>query len=510
MLFQQIISTLPFKQWLKEDKENKRLFWFAVAAMVISFGWLKIVYPYPNFMPPDSDNYLEAANRNDFINIWPIGYSKFLQLVGVFTRSHIVLVVLQYLLLQTGVLYFLFTIRYLLSPSKWMFRILMAISILNPLLPHISNFVSSDCLFASLSLIWFTQLLWIIYRPNKELLLTHAIVLLFCFMVRHNALYYPFISIGIIIIKHMPRNTKWLGIGSISFLLLFFIGRTQYEYKLKTDTVQYSAFGGWQLGANALYGYAYASPIDPINVNQYFRPLHKLVNRHMDSLRRLRNRPDTKLDVYYLWNFKSPLRLYMEEKWGLNNSIPFFKQWASMGPLYQEYGRYLIGRYPWLFIKHYIWPNLLRYYAPPTGFMEQYNMGNKTVSPIAISWFNWKNNQLPIRTKDNHISIISIFPNLLAIVNPLFFLSSTIFLFFRGTRKCNRISNKIIACILMVLYGNAIFSVLSAPIELRYQVFPIVITMPFTVFFISWIIQSLQSAPTTKSKQKKSLPEPAM
>src|SRR5690349_19423417 len=100
MLFQRTISTNPFKQWIWKDKENKRLLWFSLTVMTISFTWLKIVYPFPNFMPPDSYSYLTAAQENRFINMWPIGYSKFLRLTSSFTQSHMVLVVLQYVLLQ--------------------------------------------------------------------------------------------------------------------------------------------------------------------------------------------------------------------------------------------------------------------------------------------------------------------------------------------------------------------------------------------------------------------------
>src|SRR5690349_3561563 len=136
MLFKQSIPTQPFVQWLKHDKENKRLIWLSLSIMIASFGWLKFVYPYPNFMPPDSYSYLEAAYKNDFINQWPIGYSKFLRLVSVLNRSHLLLVVLQYLLLMASVLYLLFTIRYLLTPTKWLFRSILTLSIINPLLPH--------------------------------------------------------------------------------------------------------------------------------------------------------------------------------------------------------------------------------------------------------------------------------------------------------------------------------------------------------------------------------------
>lgn len=510
MLFQQVISPLTFKLWLWQEKENKRLLWLSIIGMVISFTWLKIVYPYPNFMPPDSYAYLEAASTNQFINMWPIGYSRFLRLVSSFSRSDMVLVVLQYLLLQISVLYFLFTIRYLLSPGKRLFRVLLAVSILNPLLPHIANFVSADCLFTTLSLVWFTQLLWIIYQPTPRLLIIHAIVLLLAFTVRFNAAYYPFVSIAIILFVDMHKRVRWLGIGSIVLLLSFFIGRTQYEYKIKTGTTQYAAFGGWLIAANALYGYAHAQPDDPANLFAQFSDLHKIVNHHMDSLRGLAIRPDQEVGVYYFWDFNSPLMVYMYQQWNKDPKKPYFKQWTSMAPLYAEYGRTLIQKHPWLFIKYYAWPNLVRYYGPPAYFMGMYNMGRTTVDSAAVAWFDWKNNLLPTRSKDSQIHIISFSPNLVAILNPLFLLSSILFVGSGCFRKCNGISKRIIGSMLMVWFGNAVFSVFSAPIELRYQLFPIVMTIPFAVFFITRIIQSLQAVPTRNKKQVIPLSEPTI
>lgn len=484
MLFQQVITTQSFLQWLWQDRENKMLLGFSVTAIVAAFVWLKSLYPYPNFIPPDSWSYLEAATNNRVINIWPIGYSKFLQLVGLFTRSHLVLVVLQYGLLQATVLYFLFTLRYLLSPGKWLFRVLLVVSIVNPLLPHIANFVSSDCLFATLSLVWFTQLLWIIHQPSLRLLLFHALVLLLAFIVRFNALYYPFISIAIILMKGMDKKAKWLGLGAIVLPVLVFIGYTKQEYKEKTNTTQFAAFSGWLMAANALYAYAYAATIDPQAVPAEFRELHQLVNGHLDSLRLLAKRPDAEIGVYYFWDFNSPLVVYMKIKKKKVRKNDSFTRWASMGPLYAAYGRYLIQKRPVSFGKHYLWPNLFRYYGPPAYFMEYYNRGNTTVDPVAAHWFGWKDNQLPVNARSRQIDIMNLFPNILAIINSLFLISSILFLCWAGFKKCSGLSKRILTSVWVVWFGNMLFSVCAAPIELRYQIFPVIITLPFCILFM--------------------------
>jgi hypothetical protein len=497
MLFQQTISTQPFRQWIWTDKENRRLIGFAAFTMAVSFGWLKFMYPYPNFMPPDSYSYLEAASNNEFINIWPIGYSKFLRLVSVFSRSHILLVVVQYQLLICSVLYLLFTIRYLLAPGKWLFRGLLAISIINPLLPHIANFVSSDCLFAALSLVWFTQLLWIIHQPDLRQLLFHSIILLLAFTVRFSAIWYPFISITIILLTSLiPARTKWLSIGSIIIPLLVFIGSTQYEYYKKTGVTQYTAFGGWQMAANALYGYAHAEPTKAGKAPIALQLLHAVVNHHMDSVHKLSHLPYQDIGVYYLWDLKSPLITYgMQQRDKDSIEKPYFIAWAAMGPLYGQYGRWLITEHPGLFLKHFAWPNLLRYYNPPPFFMGAYNLGNTKVDSIAVTWFNWQNNQLPTRLADRNIHLMNFFPTLLAIINPIFIAGALLFIIFGGLKQCSSTGIHILSCMLLVWLGNCVFSVLTAPIELRYQIFPVVITVPFCILFMSGIIRSWQSAP---------------
>lgn len=508
MLFNQTISTLPYRQWLGNDPENKRLIGFCAVVMIISFAWIKYVYPYPNFMPPDSFSYINAASNNDYINMWPIGYSKFLRLVSVFTHSDVVLVILQYVLLIASVLYFLFTVRYLLSPGKWASRIVFIISIANPLLPHIANFVSSDCLFASLSLIWFSQLLWILYNPKQKLLIIHAVTILLTLMTRFSALYYPLVSLMIIFILPMSVKTRRLGMGAIIILLLGFISRTQYEYKAKTGTAQFSAFGGWQLAANALYGYAYDQPDEEKDVPFEFRILHSMVNDHMDSIRRLRNRPDAVPGIYYLWDYKSPLILYLHRNMPTNSKTPYFHDWATVAPLYGKYGRWLTLHHPLAYIKHYTWPNLLRYYSPPPYFMGAYNMGKNWVDPIVSTWFQWENNQLSNRHNDGQIHIMNVFPVLLAIINPAFIVCMLYFLAFGGIRHCNNTAKRIMACMLLVWFTNTLFSVLSAPIELRYQIFPIVTTLPFFLLFLAWLIQSLITESQRYKKHAPSMPVP--
>jgi hypothetical protein len=498
MLFAQPLSTLPFRQWLWEDKENRRLLWISIIAIVVQFAMFKAFYPLPNFMPPDSSYYLEAASNNQTINFWATGYSKFLRLVSSLTRSDMALVIFQYLLLEASVLFLLFSLRYLTSTGRWAFRILTGVCILNPLLPHISNFVSSDSLFTALSLVWFTQLMWILYKPTLRLLLWHALVLVLAFMVRYNALYFPFISLTIILIVRVPQKIKWTGIAVIILGIGGFIGRTQYEYYKLTGTVQYSAFGGWQLAANSLYGYAYSKPMSSKSMPQKFKALHKIVNHHMDSLNRIPFifRPDLDIGVYYLWDSKSPLKMYLERQPLKDSAMPYFNRWASVAPLYASYGRYIILHYPRSFFKHFAWQNFLRYYAPPAGFMESYNREEMKVDEKAVEWFGWKNNKIYNNFGDRKIEIAEVFSIILAILNLMFLASFIGFATLGGFKKCGVYSKRILWLTVATWLSNMVFSVFSAPIELRYQLFPMLIMCAIHSLSLSFLIEECKTVKT--------------
>jgi hypothetical protein len=491
MLFQKTISPLQFKQWLRRDEENSLLFSFSIFAIAVSFIWLKFIYPFPNFMPPDSVNYIEAAYRKDFINFWPTGYSIFLRMVHAITSSHLVLVSLQYILLTVSLLYFLFTIRYLLSPGIWLFRIILILSLCNPLLPHIANFVSSDCLFATLSLLWITQLFWIMYKPNLTLLLLHALVLACLFTVRSASIYYPIFSVGIIVFTNMPKRTRLAGIASVGLLILVVIGYTQYEYKRKTGIVQYSAFGGWQLAANALYSYSHARPDDPAYVRGRFKKLHTAVNQHLDSLSKLKIRPDEEIGIYYLWSFQSPLRTYMRQV-TKDTTKRYFYRWARMGPLYGAYGWFLIARHPGLYVKHFVWPNLKRYFLPPPYFMGYYNMGIQYVNPEIKRWFQWESNRLPTENEDRKIEWMHMFSVLFAVINLLFFILGLICIGGPGFKLFSAISRKLLLISFAIVLVNGMFGACTAPIELRYELFPFIIMVPLVAIYISYFISTVQ------------------
>lgn len=487
MQFQKIIQHTPFNKWLFQNKENKRFIFLAIAVIIISFVYFKCTYPYLGFISPDSYGYIDAANNNDFINIWPIGYSKFLRLSSFLTSSYLALTIFQYILLQASILYLLFTIRYLGFPGNWLFRILFILSIANPLLPYIASLVSSEALFTSISIIWFTQIWWIKYKCNKVTLTLHAFVILLAIIIQFTAVYYPFVSTIIILSTSISTLQKWLSIGAIAVMVLIFIGRTQYEYKLKTNTIQLYALGGWQMAANVLQSYEYADSISVTKTPYKFRELHRLVNQYNDSLRHLNLKSHIEKSSYYLWEKGSPLVMYINKYWPKTKKEKYFIKWANYAPLYGQYSRWLISERPLSYIKHYVWPNLLKYFDPSV-----YNMKINTIEPTTINWRTRKNDHLPIQFIKKEIHLMNFFSSLSAILNATFLIIILFFIRFSNFKKSGKIYKQTICSLTFIWIVNALYSLLSAPIEIRTQTFSILMTVTFCFLLLSGIIQSLK------------------
>jgi protoporphyrinogen oxidase len=473
-----------FYDFVFRNRKNKIALWLAAVCLLVQFIVFKVLFPYANFMP-DSYSYIEAAYRNSDINTWPIGYSKFLRVFSAFIHSDTALVLFQYIFLEASIIYFVFTIAYFFKPGKVITYILLAFFVFNPVLLFTSNYVSADALFTSLSLLWLSQLLWILFRPHSRYIWLQAGLLFLAFTVRYNALYYPIVTVIVLLVSHMKWRLRLLGIMASLVFVCLFIWHSSNKYNELTGKRQFSAFGGWQLASNALYMYSRMDN-DHDAPPERFAALHKVVRHHLDSLRQLEKRPDTVPGIYYLWS--GPLIQYLTYKWGKDTSTPSFKKWASMAPLYADYGLYLIKKHPVDFAKNYLLPNTIKYYVPPIEFLGQYNMKSDSVGQLAKTWFGYKSERIKAYTKE--LKSFGAFSTINTIINLSFILGFFGFILFDGLRQANQKvcrSTFVIAALWVI---NISFSVLASPIVLRYQIFLMIVSFTFSVMFVDYLIKA--------------------
>ncbi|SFW90740.1 hypothetical protein [Chitinophaga sancti] len=443
--------------------------WLGIA-LLLSFLLFKRLYTAASFIP-DSYSYIAAAYHNMKINIWPIGYSKVLRFVSVFTHSQLVLVWVQYLSLQLALFYLINRILKISVVNRYT-KFLIIAAMFNPIVFYISNMITSDAFFIALSIVWFAQLLDIIFFFKTRTLWTHVLVLALVFTFRYNGFFYPIISIGIILFSAASRKAKLATICGILFAIGAFIINTTDQYKEKTNTEQFSAFGGWQLAANSLYMYSHLPQESGKDMPANLQVLHTMVNKHLDSLNRLHSRPDSLLGIYYLWDEKAPLKSYLRTVWQKDTTTDYFIKYASMGNVFRRYGQYLISHHPLEYFRYFIVPNFKAFYVPPPEFLSTFNMGSDKVDTLAQVWFDLNSKQVQFPKVDYGMLPIKLMPIAFALVNCFYLASCLGFFYLFGLFGWTNL-HKLIYLTLLIAGINMVFSITASPIVLRYQIFPL-------------------------------------
>lgn len=513
-----IDSTLPsplgvggFKDFLLRNRLNRVFLWIAGIGFILQFVIFKYLYPYPSFIHDDSFEYLASAYYNSAINIYPVGYSKLLRLFSVFTTSDTALVAFQYLCIQCTALYFIFTLFFFYKPGKIVQFILFGFVLLNPISLYLSNYISSDALFLSLSLLWFTTLLWIINQPAKRLIIIHAAILFLAFTVRYNAIYYPLIAIVAFLLSRQRVWIKVTGIAASLLVITGFIMHTSHKYQELTGKRLFTPFSGWQIANNALYAYRYIDSADRKPVPNRFQGLDNMVRTYFDTSRNVATHPMERLiaSTAYMWTPASPLQQYMNNQFKRDSTVGKFKRWAMMAPLYADYGAYLIKQYPMQFVQHYLWPNAVNYYTPPIEFLAIYNMGRDTVQQIAQVWFDYKSQKVKTPFADFQIYALDFYPILAGIVNVLFLAGFVCFVILNGLNHSSLLSKTLLLAgsLWMVNFG---FSVFAAPVTLRYQVFSMLVFLSFGLMLVDYIAKTASAtAQDIRSKAAHQIPSAA-
>lgn len=487
------LNHMSFKEFVWKDKFNRTLIYSCAVAIVVQLCVFMYFFPMAFFINADSYQYIKSATYNLPIDIYPIGYPKFIRLFSVFSSSDRSLVLFQYVFVQIGIVCLMFSLYFFLALPKWVKIALLSCMILNPIFLFTANYVSSDALFLGLSIYWFVILLWILNRPSWWLIIAHALVLVVAFMVRYNALFYPLVSLFVLLVCKANIKQKIAGVVLMVVLIAAFIGATSFQYKKSTGVFQFSPFSGWQLANNAIYTYKFIHKEDRRELPSKFRELDKDVRNYIDSTRNYLRFPTEMLaaNSFYMWMPNSPLRVYMNRGQKMEISdAENFKRWAKMGPLYEEYGKEIIKTYPGVFIGTFIRANFLKYYAPPVEFLGQCGFNNDTIPSVAKNWFGYNKMDDGIMGRYNNktVQVFSFFPIIWGVMTVLFVVMS-ISSIFLGVRNDDRILYNIWIVFAAYLLGNMLFSVLASSIALRFQILSFVLCVSMNFLMLIYMLK---------------------
>jgi len=483
------------RDFIWHNRKNRRYLLSALGASVVLLTVFKIFYPYPNLVL-DSYYYIWAAATHSDVNAWPIGYSRFLRLVGLFTHSPLALVCIQYLFLELSLMILFFTLRFFFRLGNLTSSLLFVFFFVNPLLLYTGNLIMADTLFNGLSILWITQLLWIIYRPRPWMIFTHALLLFITFTVRYNALYYPVVATLVFLLSRQRVGWKLTGILLPLILLGAFVIQTNKRMEAYCGVKQFSSFGGWKLANDALFAYAHVPPgaLDTVPVK--FRMLDKYVRTYF----RLSHDPadlgdeDQHHGSPYMFGETSPLTAYMFRLYGVDSSsILVFKKWSKLGPFYTAYGSYLVKKYPLYFVRWFVWPNLQRYAMPPREIYLTYTpfvLRPDDLAPYAVSWFGLKTLMVKFAYIKFRWAILSPYPILFGLIHLCFILSFVGFLLNKGWSRMGRPLNYCLLAMAFLWLCDFGFSLFAAAVVIRYQIFMVFLEFSFSLFFLEYIYRN--------------------
>jgi hypothetical protein len=482
-------DALPFRSFLIKGQGNKKYLLAALVGIVAQFIVFKILYPFPDFYT-DSYTYINVALNHWEVSFRPLGYSQALAFVHSINSSATFLVFVQYLLLQLAGLLLFFSVRFFFNLQKAPAVILFVFLLFNPVSIYISNFVLSDAFFISLSLLWFTLLLWIVHRPSWYHVVLQAVLLILIFKLRYTALYYPVIAALAFLLCRRNLLFKLSGIALGILLIFIEVRNTKDTNERVTGTSVFSGFSGWQMANNALHIYPYIKVDTTDFPSPEFKDINWFVARHFDTAGAAIRRNPPVLTTDYMWGArdKTPLKQYMFYYAQKAQFTKYLDAWVGVSPIYNDYGTYLIRKYPSAFAKYFIWPNVKAYFMPDLEIPQTYNNGKDSVNEEVQNWFDWTNTHVTSVSKDLQGKILQPFPYLSTIINFVFLAAIGWLLAVRKKLKVNPMLIKTLLLVLAFGTINFAFSVSASPIVFRYLLLPMYIFITFLVVILPLLI----------------------
>ena len=161
------------------------------AAVLLALGVaLHLLYPTP-FVFPDSGSYVNSAASGTFNVYRPMGYSQYLGLLHGISPSLTFVFVFSYAIHALSTLWLLFSAKYLLEiRDRRIFGIFCLFAVAAPRLLFCTNFLMSDSLFHTLTILFVTTALWVACSRNPMWLIWHLSVFALLYEVRYAGMFY--------------------------------------------------------------------------------------------------------------------------------------------------------------------------------------------------------------------------------------------------------------------------------------------------------------------------------
>lgn len=502
LLIKQRPSSVSFKTFVLG--ENKIYCLLILGLMMLQFIIFKLCYPFPDFFS-DSYSYIMAAALQLNVNIWPIGYSRFLLTFHWFTSSGFALVFFQYLAYSVSALYFYLTIVYFHHTGRNTRIFLCIFLFFNPLFLYLANYVTSDMLFVSMSVIWLTSLIWILRRPRLYQVFVQGGLMLIMFTFRYNAMVYPVIAAGVFLLSNQKPWLKILGIVIGPVLIVPFILWSAQAAKKVTGTAQFPPIlGGWQWGNNALYMRGFIEEDSNAFPTPQTAELDRIARQFFSQPDKPQNLLFSEVANFFIRHSEAPLKQYMSRHYNSGGKYEgIVAEWGKSAPVFDQYGKFLIKRHPGSFARYYLLVNTKNYFVPPLEKLEIYNVGGDEMWTSGQSWFQYASPKVWCISKELQGTILGLFPISFLILNLYFALGLFLFVRRGGLKRINKSVLYTILIIVAFLVLNACFSIFANIIVIRYQIFPMLVLLTFAMLLTDYaeiLLPTANKAPISLKK----------
>jgi hypothetical protein len=475
-------TELRFWAFITKGKLNRTYLMIAVFGSILQFVIFKILYPFPDFLS-DSYSYIATNQYAMSVNLWPIGYSKFLAFVHQISPSDTLLVAIQYSLVEGSLGYLFYTVLYLYRPRKKTICVLFITLFFNPLFLYLSNCVLSDAVFVALSVTLLVLFLWMFHGPSITQVILQGILIGLAFTLRYAAIYYPVVAIAGLALSSQRWPVKMWGTMTGLALMIPFYFYTAQKTKEITGTAEFSVLRGWHIANNALYMYDHITvdstqlPAGTLELDRMAREFYKKVPLQYREL-------ETFPGAYFIKVPFAVLKPYMAARYPDHDYLTEFAAWGKVSPLYYRYGSWLIQHYPLSFARYFLWPNTKNYFTPYLEKFDSYNLGLATVPSGVQDWFDLITPDVRSVSTTFQGKLFFLYPPIFMVLN-LYFVSFIGWLIFtRRLKYLQKLFRNSLLFVSTFLLINFCFSVYAAVVLLRYQVISMIFLVTFCLLLI--------------------------
>jgi hypothetical protein len=190
---------------------------------------------------------------------------------------------------------------------------------------------------------------------------------------------------------------------------------------------------------------------------------------------------------YFIRQPDAPLKQYMMRRYPEAKGYNTVAQWGEVAPVFGEYGLFLIKRHPMAYARYYLLVNVKNYLLPPLEKLEIYNLGLDEFWPIGVYWFDFHGPQAKAFSKTFQGTLLFMYTALFAILNLYFLVAFVHFIRKGGLKRSDNHFRYTILSVAAFLLLNFVFSVFANIIVIRYQVFPMIMFLVFTMVLTDYL-----------------------